>query len=162
MYLSAIFQELERAATEIDITEKTMLLLSVYYPWTSLLLICIYKISIKIISILKIDAGLANFPRDLIVVPYSLMPMTIVPYSYHIGREVLFHSVVQVQSLCLFLEKQLCLYLDWAAPLTCLVPEGNTVQKIQLKTNQGNLTGLWTPSQLKPQRSPAVCIPEFK
>lgn len=162
MYLSAIFQELGTAATEISITEKTMLLLSVYYPWTSLLLICTYKISIKIINILKVDAGLANFRRDLIVVPYSLMPMIIVPYSHHIGREVLFHSVVQVQSLCLFLEKQLCLYLDWAASLTCLVPEGNTVQKIQLITNQGNLTGRWTSSQLKPQRSPAVCIPEFK
>lgn len=83
-----------RAATKTDITEKIVFLLSVYYSWTSLFLICTYKISIKIINILKVDADLANFLRDLIIVPYSLMLVIIVPYSYHIGSP--FPSVVQV------------------------------------------------------------------
>ena len=46
---------------------------SLYYPWTSLFLICTNKISIKMIKILEVDADLENSPRDPIIVLYSLM-----------------------------------------------------------------------------------------
>lgn len=58
-----------RAATKIDIAEKIIFYCLSIIHGQVFSFICTYKISIKIINILKVDADFDNFSRDLIIVP---------------------------------------------------------------------------------------------